>query len=329
LSKIKGVAQVLYLRALAELEANQPEKALADVNLAFRWNDSIHTDPFVIDHLVRIAVQSIIMQPIWQGLATHAWTDAQITELENELGSEDYLADFHRAMRGERAGGIAATEVLRRSQTAGLLRKLNEEIFNNKSGDGGTESGLEMLGDVVYYLIPEGWFYQIESTFAEMHRRWVLPAVDLSNRRVSPSLNKQLSNEEKTALNRHFVRYALERIAFPPLGRVAEKFAVIQAQVDLARTACALERYRLAHGNYPHSLDPLAPQFIASLPHDIINGQPLHYRTTADGYVLYSVGWNEKDDGGIVAFKKSSDADNQIVDPEQGDWVWQMPGKVR
>ena len=48
--------------------------------------------------------------------------------------------------------------------------------------------------------------------------------------------------------------------------------------MDLARVAIALERYRLAHGAYPESLDVLAPQFIAQLPHDIINGQPLHYR---------------------------------------------------
>ena len=33
--------------------------------------------------------------------------------------------------------------------------------------------------------------------------------------------------------------------------------------VDLARTAIALERYRLARGEFPESLDALAPQFIA------------------------------------------------------------------
>ena len=70
--------------------------------------------------------------------------------------------------------------------------------------------------------------------------------------------------------------------------------------------AIALERYRLAHGEYPESLDVLAPQFMAKLPHDIINGQPLHYRRTSDGqFVLYSVGWNETDDGGVVGFTKS------------------------
>jgi hypothetical protein len=87
----------------------------------------------------------------------------------------------------------------------------------------------------------------------------------------------------------------------------------------LARVACALERYRLAHGQYPETLDVLAPQYIGKLPHDIINGQPLHYRRTDDGqFVLYSVGWNETDDDGTVVFLKSGSA----VDRDKGDWVW-------
>ena len=90
--------------------------------------------------------------------------------------------------------------------------------------------------------------------------------------------------------------------------------------MDLARVAIALERYRLARGEYPESLDVLTPQFMKQIPHDIINGQPLHYRRTADGqFVLYSVGWNETDDGGVVVLNKGS---SSRVDINQGDWVW-------
>jgi hypothetical protein len=53
-------------------------------------------------------------------------------------------------------------------------------------------------------------------------------------------------------------------------------------------------------------------------PHDIIDGQPLKYLRTADGhYAIYSVGWNEKDDGGVAGFKKG---EHDV--PEEGDWVW-------
>jgi hypothetical protein len=69
------------------------------------------------------------------------------------------------------------------------------------------------------------------------------------------------------------------------------------------------------------------PQFIEKLPHDIIGGQPLHYRRTEDPpsqgsgaasgkFLLYSVGWNETDDDGTTSDKM-----------DQGDWIWQYPVK--
>jgi hypothetical protein len=54
------------------------------------------------------------------------------------------------------------------------------------------------------------------------------------------------------------------------------------------------------------------------VPHDVINGQPLHYRRTDDGrFELYSVGWNETDDGGTLGRDR-----NGRLDLSQGDWAW-------
>jgi hypothetical protein len=89
----------------------------------------------------------------------------------------------------------------------------------------------------------------------------------------------------------------------------------------MARVAGALERYRLAHDEYPETLDTLAPQFIEKIPHAIIGGQPLPYRRTDNGkFSLYSVGWIETDDGGQIVLKERGYADNT-----KGDWVWQSP----
>jgi hypothetical protein len=92
-----------------------------------------------------------------------------------------------------------------------------------------------------------------------------------------------------------------------------------QTLANEAQIACTLERYHFAHGAYPETLGALTPQFIGKIPHDIIGGQPLHYRRTDDGkFLLYSVGWNEKDDGG---------APGTLLDVNHGDWVWQYPLK--
>jgi hypothetical protein len=40
----------------------------------------------------------------------------------------------------------------------------------------------------------------------------------------------------------------------------------------------------------------------------------------AQSFLLYSVGWNEMDDGGMIA-RDSQDGE----DPDHGDWVWLYP----
>jgi hypothetical protein len=44
-----------------------------------------------------------------------------------------------------------------------------------------------------------------------------------------------------------------------------------------------------------------------------------YHRTDYGQFALYSVGWNGKDDGGVVVFRKNS---NGYVDVDKGDWVW-------
>ena len=78
-----------------------------------------------------------------------------------------------------------------------------------------------------------------------------------------------------------------------------------------ARTACAVERWRLVHPDrLPDSLAELVPKFLDRIPVDPIDGQPLRYRKTARGYCIYSIGTNLQDDGGLEAlaeFRKPHD----------------------
>ena len=55
------------------------------------------------------------------------------------------------------------------------------------------------------------------------------------------------------------------------------------------------------------------------MPADVITGGPLKYRRNADGgFLLYSVGRNETDDGGKVVLNPQTKA----PETDQGDWVW-------
>ncbi len=317
LANMKQCAQFLHLRILAEEQASLGEQALADIELLLRVNNCVREQPFLISQFVRIAIMAYAIQPIYEGLAQHCWSEVQIVELEQVLAKQDFLADFEFAMRGEKIFAIDTIE----------KQRVTREM---KSGEVSARTNKIVTTSLRW--VPSAYFYQNELAFARMHQQFIVPLVDLTNRVVSPAALRQALVAAHSQM-KHYSYYNVQaQMVFPAISKAVQKFATIQAQVDLARVACALERFRLAHGNYPESLDALAPQFIEKVPHDIINGQPLHYRRTDDGqFVLYSVGWDEKDDGGVpVPYPPRVLADGQkanisfnMINP--GDWVWRYP----
>ena len=311
LATLKRCTQVLRLRAIAELQNGQSDKALDDVKLLLRLIDSIHTEPFLISHLVRIALLQLALQPIYEGLAEHKWSDAQLAELDGELAKLDFLADYELSMRGERACSIATVDHLRRTRDLGILEGPDETYAKFRS--------------FFVRLVPSGWFYLNDLALARMCQYDLLPLADVQQQIVSPEVVRR-ANDAEVNFSKNASRITfIARMVYPTLSQAVKKFAYAQSSVDLARTAIVLERYRLAHGEYPESLDALAPQFMAKIPRDIINGQPLHYRRTAGGqFVLYSVGWNETDDGGVVVLYKGS---SDRIDLIRGDWVWRYPAR--
>ncbi len=307
---MKGCTLVLQLRAIAELHAGQSDKALADVELSLRLTDSIHTEPFLISHLVRIAMLQITLQPIFEGLAEHRWSDAQFVALDAELAKLDFLTDYKFAMRGELGFLSASTDSLMRNRQDLWM------VFS--------QGGVPLIPPRIYPLIPTGWFYQNQLNCARMVVAYYVPLADVSQETVSPAAARHADETLRAETKKTTPYNILEKMLLPWLGTVVEKFAHAQASVDLARTAIALERYRLVHGEFPEALDALAPQFIAQVPHDVIGGGPLKYRRTSDGqFVLYSIGWNERDDGGVVFIPKGGSQPKF----EEGDWVWRYPAK--
>jgi tetratricopeptide (TPR) repeat protein len=311
LTALRSCSQTLQLRSLAELQNGQPDKALADVKLALQLTDKIRTEPFLISHLVRIRMVNFTLQPVYEGLAEHKWPEAQIVALDAELAKLDFLTDYKLSMRGEMEDQGGTIEYLRR----------HPEQFFYISGNNYDNQALPFPARIIWQLIPGSVFYQNRLNCARMMVEFYIPLADANQRTISPTLTRRADAAVEAVVRQQNPYNILECMLLPPLGNAAKRFAYAQTSVDLARVAIALERYRLAHGEYPEALDTLSPQFIAKLPHDVINGQPLYYRRTSDGqFVLYSVGWNETDDGGVVGRIKYG-----TPDISEGDWVWRYP----
>jgi hypothetical protein len=85
-----------------------------------------------------------------------------------------------------------------------------------------------------------------------------------------------------------------------PSPRVVLRDADLVSLVRVARTAVAIERYRLAHANaLPESLESLVPEFLPEIPIDPCDGAPLRFIKRERGYVVYGVGSDRVDHGGL------------------------------
>ncbi len=320
LATMKTLTQLVHVRALAELEAGHSAEAYDDLLLGLRFSQSIHDEPILIDHLVRIAALAIDLQTIREGLLRHAWTDPQLAQIETNLTAVNLLAEHKMAIYGELAFQVEGLDYFRRQGW-----RSNPIDLMDTSGNPSSK--------IPPQLYPGGWYYQNTLTISRMLNEYALPAVDERARRVFPEMTERGTSAISAMPTNGFTIFA--KALLPALAKPVERSARIQTYVDCACVACALERYRLAKGNLPETLGLLSPQFIQHIPNDVIDGKPLRYhRDPNGGYVVYSIGWNQADDGGQVFWDKAQSADAERLrnkeprlDFTKGDWVWLMPAE--
>lgn len=79
--------------------------------------------------------------------------------------------------------------------------------------------------------------------------------------------------------------------------------------------AAALRIHQIETGNYPEDLEALSPKPFKQIPRDPFTDEPFRYERRGEGFVLYSVGINLRDDGG-------SDAAGDFVRGEYAPLDW-------
>ena len=99
----------------------------------------------------------------------------------------------------------------------------------------------------------------------------------------------------------------LSRLTVPALDRVLVKIGEQECAIDLARIGLALEVRRMTTGNYPAALAGVSVP--GGLPLDGFTRKPFVYHRTADGFRIYGLGENGKDDGGTPRSSGSRDFD--------------------
>ena len=289
-----SLIRICNLQAQARYEAGQYDKMLENIQAL------LHIAGFDKD-LILPSIQNKRMRTfltanalVWLGINGRAWDAQQLATLQHSLQEINFIECFRQEFR------LYLSAVVSRLVSPHV--DVDPEGFRFP----------EPLEEIPPWLLPRGWRYQLAVYVSRFARQ----------------------QEQLIHLNDHWFDFAQVDTIFGavpcpyfmealPMGTGSiSVFAEAQAQAHQAVIACAVERYRLAHGQIPRQLDALVPQYLAKIPCDPCDGQPMRYKPVGDSdYILYSIARNGVDDGGQLGIEKT-DRGIIHVDRHSGDWIW-------
>ncbi len=302
---LMDLALIVRIRAAAELALDKRDAAFDDVGVGLKLVESMEEDPALVSLLVELHLCDIVLQPIWEGLVRHQWSERQLASLNSRLGAANFAAHLQKAMRGERnVFVLPALEMIR--QNPGSVVSI---------GNWGPE-----YENLVLRWAPSAWYDKDKIFICGLIDQWIESA-DPVHRRFDRgkliAVEDEMTRVDQGELN----SYSLARLLLVSDSEAAETAARAQSTLNLACVALALERHRLKHGAYPDSLS-LLDQEVGGIDafSDPLSGNPPHYiRHGDDQFTLYFNGWNEVDDGGAANW---ADSKKIRSDWRKGDWVW-------
>lgn len=299
---------MLHRRAQAEAVLGQTDLSVDDILLIMRLAHTLDNEPVLISFLVAISLDSLALDAIEMLVPT--WSATQVQRVERALGQSDVLEQMTKAFRGVRASGNQLMDQLKQASLGEFVKTLqliNSEVALEYPPPNSTACFL-----LAYrFAFLEGDRARLNQVFQRL-----LDCLEKESGLLRPHDFEGLYSDlerEMQGLNRD--RYIVTYLETPALKYVFPKAASVETRVRQARIACAIQRYALSERALPSALDQLVPQYLERIPTDVINGGPMRYRSDGKEYMLWSAGWNEKDDGG-------EGSPNERSPEKRLDWVW-------
>jgi hypothetical protein len=290
-------ATMVLLRAHARLAASrgaadETGRQIADM---FALAELPGQEPSLVSLLTRYACLNIAVEALEKIASTQALNEVWAARFSAHLRALDLRTGLLRSLDAERIGfGGHAFE----GMIAGRLDAAAGFIDTNEP-DHKTRR--------IVKLVPSG-FFRLE--YAEYLDRMRAMRLELADRTAPFTPQLERLEAITATVPRH---HALVGLVMPTLQNVVEKSFRFSSKLAAASTGLALHRYQLAHGRTPESLDRLEPEFLPSPPIDPFTGQRQTYRRTEAGGMVYSLGQNQRDDGGVFA-----------PDDDKDDFAWRF-----
>lgn len=240
---------------------------------------AVGEEPFLIAALIRFAGEHRLVNALERTLAQGEPPVRELKDLQELVAKEIDATFFLQAMRGERGLSDAWLGALRR----------------------GKVNASELLGRV-------GGGVSLQDRLVDAFPGTILRGQPELLRLMNQAVEAARLPPEKQGLAFELVDKAAHASGAPLVQRCIQDVQKrslnsrrAQANLRCALVGIAAERYRIDRGQWPASLAELAKDgWIAAVPLDPFDGQPLRFTVVANGVLIYSVGFDGVDDGGRI-----------------------------
>jgi hypothetical protein len=282
LAPIRGGVKLESLAILRTAMDGPVQDLTERVEVMTRLHQLIEDQPTLISALVAVACDSLLCDTLERTLALDAVSREDLQPLSDSLADRRPHESIKWGLLGERATFIQTGQQLLSGKLSGL---------------GGVPfAGIPVLNAVFY----------LDIAYGVGHHNRIITAVADPKKLLEAT--RTVEQKMKTAPS-----WALfTKILMPSVTRAVEMSMQSEAQLRAARIGLSIERYRLEKGAFPGQLTELVPAYLRELPPDPFDGQPMRYRRTDEGVVVYSVGVDRKDDAGLAPVKQRRDQSDVV-----------------
>jgi hypothetical protein len=293
LTKQRGFARLLYLKAAMDSENGHSAEAVKSIASIFGLANSIKTLPIPMAHMVRLVLLDIGVSSIKYTLNYVSLANEELKVISNLLTQAEESMDLVRPLIGERCNGNDIFNMSSERQLS-FFRSIQGGTSSSESSgafDMYRQQGL-LDKDHLYYL--EGMEKIIATSRLSFPER--LDAMQELTQKIDGPVQvwKKTMKEKHTNIEDLSDGYLFSAALFPAILKLPGNDARYIALLRTARAALAIEQYRSTKKTLPESLDEASTQNII----DPFDGKPLRYQKLPKGYLIYSVGADRLDNHG-------------------------------
>ena len=292
LGKMRSIARFYHASALVNAHYDDMDAAVGDTTRIFGIGKSVGNEPQMIGQLVRYAIIKIGSNCI-RDLSRNGFSENQIALLGKSFSGISVYTEFPTVLKIERAFSIMQ------------FRKL-------------------LSGQCIYPLccpLPEGDLPIDLKIMAYLGRPFLyagmMTYLDVMTGYINDAETQVPYRENRDSIIKE--QNELSNVAhwwLPPVPDFPLVRDKCEAGILSCRTMLNLVKYKHRFSAYPQSLDTLRSKLKVDVPVDPMSGKDFIYKRQGDGFLLYSIGANMRDDGG-----KSVASPNEA---EPDDIVWSM-----